>query len=520
MKIKIRYVLPFIAVCTSALLLLAGCCSLPSLEHRSASQALANEVSMATPLGKAISPLAAAHPGKSGIAPLANPLDAFAARALLAEAAVSTLDVQYYIWHKDLTGTLLFQALHAAADRGVHVRLLLDDNNTPGLDATLAALDSHPNIEVRLFNPFVIRSQRWIGYVTDFSRLNRRMHNKSFTADNQITIVGGRNIGDEYFGATDGVLFADLDVAAVGPVVKDVSEDFDRYWNSQSSYPVNLLLPKADPAKLAALAADANTLEHNPRAKAYVQALHDSSLVRDLTNGTLELEWAPTHMVSDDPRKGLGQVPPKQLLIHGLDQIIGKPESELTLVSPYFVPGATGVKGFVAMAQRGVKIGILTNSLDATDVAAVHAGYAKRRKPLLKAGIELYEMKRTPSSPRKSKGTGRFGSSGSSLHAKTFSVDGKRIFVGSFNFDPRSAKLNTELGFVIDSPSLAQNIQSVFHDEVLDIAYQVHLSDSGHLYWTEQRRDGTIRYDTEPNASFWRRASVSFLSHLPIDWLL
>lgn len=458
MKLKVRYMLLCLLLTCASALLLIRYSSLPSLEQRSLSQALDSEASMATPLGKAISPLATAHPGQSGIVPLANPLDAFAVRALLAETAARTLDIQYYIWRKDLTGTLLFQALHTAADRGVRVRLLLDDNNTPGLDATLAALDSHPHIEVRLFNPFAIRSARWIGYVTDFPRLNRRMHNKSFTADNQITVVGGRNIGDEYFGATDGVLFADLDVAAMGPVVKDVSEDFDRYWNSPSSYPVSLLLPKADPAKLAALASDTDTAEHDPRAATYMQALRNSSLVRELTDGTLKLEWAPTHMVSDDPRKGLGQVPPEQLLIHGLDQIIGKPESELILVSPYFVPGAAGVENFVAMEQRGVRTCILTNSLDATDVAAVHAGYAK---------------------------------------------------------------LNTELGFVIDSPSLAQEIQSAFHDKVEDIAYQVHLSDSGDLYWTEQRSDGTIlRYDTEPNTSLWRRAGVNFLSYLPIEWLL
>lgn len=471
-------------------------------------------------LGKAISRMAAAHPGKSGISSLANPLDAFVARALLTRAAERTLDVQYYIWHKDLTGTLLLQALREAADRGVRVRLLLDDNNTSGLDPTLAALNGHPNIEVRLFNPFATRSQRWIGYLTDFSRANRRMHNKSFTADNQITIIGGRNIGDEYFGATADILFADLDVAAVGPIVKDVSDDFDRYWASQSAYPVDLLLPKAEPTQLQALASEADTLENDPRAAIYVKALGDSSLIRQLTNGTIELQWATAHMVSDDPRKGLGQVPPTQLLTHELDQIIGKPKSDLELVSPYFVPGKAGVEGFSAMAKRGVSIKILTNSLDATDVAAVHAGYAKRRKPLLEAGIVLYEMKSLSTNSPRNRSTGPFGSSGSSLHAKTFSVDGERIFVGSFNFDPRSAKLNTELGFVIDSPVMARDIRAAFDSKIPEISYAVHLSDTGQLYWTEQRDGKQIRYDTEPHASFWRRASVNFLSIFPIDWLL
>jgi putative cardiolipin synthase len=220
-----------VAVCIVALslstILLGACGTLPSLENRSTSAGLLDTDT--TQLGRALSPRVDAHPGRSGIYPLPDARDAFAARVLLAQAAERTLDAQYYIWHDDMTGTLLFEALHAAADRGVRVRLLLDDNRTSGLDTTLAALDAHPNIEVRLFNPFVIRQPRVIGFITDFSRANRRMHNKSFTADNQVTIIGGRNVGDEYFGATEGFVFVDLDVMAVGPVVKDVSRDFDRY---------------------------------------------------------------------------------------------------------------------------------------------------------------------------------------------------------------------------------------------------------------------------------------------------
>ncbi|WP_199748559.1 phospholipase D family protein [Candidimonas sp. SYP-B2681] len=507
----------FVCLCS---MLTSGCTTLPSLEHRTISRALPLDESKDTTLGKSISHMAAAHTGKSGIHALSDPQDAFAARVLIARAAERTLDVQYYIWHKDLTGTLLFEALHAAANRGVRVRLLLDDNSTAGLDPTLSGLDLHPNIEVRLFNPFVIRAPRWIGYLTDFSRLNRRMHNKSFTADNQITIIGGRNVGDEYFGATDGILFADLDVVALGPVVKDVSDDFDRYWNSQSSYPVSLLLPAVNAEQLVKLRSEAGTLEQSPSAAAYINAMRKSTLIRQLLTATIELEWAPTHMVSDDPRKGLGQVPNSQLLTHDLDRIIGKPRSVVELVSPYFVPTETGVAGFVAMANRGVKIQVLTNSLDATDVAAVHAGYAKRRKPLLEAGVKLYEMKRLSPESRRNRSAGPFGSSGSSLHAKTFSVDGSRIFVGSFNFDPRSAKLNTELGFVIDSPEMARHISAAFSDRIPDIAYEVKLSDTGNLYWLENQEGKQIRYDSEPHASLWRRASVGFLSFLPIDWLL
>ena len=490
---------------------------LPSLDNRAPSLALADTA--ATRLGKAIAPLAAANPGRSGIHALRDARDAFAARVLLAQAAERSLDVQYYIWRKDLTGTLLFEALLAAAERGVRVRLLLDDNNTPGLDPTLAALDTHPNVEIRLFNPFPFRRARALGYATDFQRLNRRMHNKSFTADTQATIVGGRNVGDEYFGATHGVLFADLDVIAVGPVVQEVSRAFDRYWASASSYPVEGLLPAVSSSRIADLASEARQIERSPEASAYVGAIHDLSVVRDLKQGTLELEWAATRLVCDDPAKGLGHAAPESFVYRQLQEILGQPRSVLDLVSPYFVPTATGVEWFAQLARSGVDVQILTNALEATDVAFVHAGYAKRRKPLLGEGIRLYELRRASSGASPPK-TGSGGSSGASLHAKTFSVDRARVFVGSFNFDPRSAKLNTEMGLVIESPALAQHIDDVFRVQVPADAYEVQALPDGRLSWQERRDGNSFRHETEPGTTVWRRAAVSFLSALPIEWLL
>ena len=498
------------------LLTIAMLTPLPSLEGRSISTALFNTGD--TRLGQSIAPIAAAHPGLSGIHPLANSQDAFAARMQLAEAAERTLDVQYYIWEKDMTGTLLFDALRAAADRGVRVRLLLDDNNTYGLDPTLAALDAHPNIQVRLFNPFVIRKPR-IGYVTDFFRANRRMHNKSFTVDNQVTIIGGRNIGDEYFGVAEGLLFVDLDVMAVGPIVTDVSKDFDRYWASDSSYPVDRIVPPVDANRISEIRAAAARVERDPAALAFTKALHDSPFVRAIVERHLAFEWAVTQMVSDDPAKGLGRAAPEEMFPQQLKEIIGDPARHLELVAAYYLPAETGVNSFVAMAQRGVRIRVLTNSLAAADGPYVYAGYVKRRKPLLQGGIKLYEMRRL-SPHTESKSAGPLGSSGSSLHAKTFSVDSARIFVGSFNFDPRSRNLNTELGFVIDSPPLAQTIEAAFDTTIPPNAYEVRLSDAGKLYWVERRNGQEIRYDTEPGTSFWLRATVWFLSLLPIDWLL
>lgn len=508
----------FLLLLGLCLLLLARCNRLPPLANRTVSTALENTGE--TRLGKAVAPLAAGHPGVSGIYPLREARDAFAARLLLAQAADRSLDVQYYIWHQDMSGILLFRALYEAAERGVRVRLLLDDNNTPGMDPTIAALDSHPNIEVRLFNPFVVRGPRMVGYLTDFPRLNRRMHNKSFTADNQATVIGGRNVGDEYFGATEGVLFADLDVIAAGPVVREVSRDFDRYWASESAYPADRLVPPVDATQIAELDAAASRVERDPAAVDYMNAIRTSPFVRQLLEGTLPLEWVTARMISDDPAKGLGRAVREDLLFHQMQAIFGTPGARFDLVSPYFVPTADGVETFVGWAEKRVKIRVLTNSLEATDVAAVHAGYSKRRESLLAAGVTLYELRLAPGAPEPRQGGSQGSSSGSSLHAKTFAVDGARIFVGSFNFDPRSASLNTEMGFVIDSPAMAREMAAVFDRAVPANAYEVQRSSSGDLIWIE-RRDGAVRrHETEPGTSVWQRAGVRFLSMLPIEGLL
>ena len=496
-----------------------ACHPLPSLANRSDSTALPADAD--TRLGRSVAPLVAAHPGTAGIHLLPNPRDAFAVRMLLAQAAETSLDIQYYIWRGDLTGTLLFEALRAAADRGVRVRLLLDDNNTLGLDTQIGALDSHPNIEVRLFNPFVLRDARLIGFLTDFRRLNRRMHNKSFTADNQVTVIGGRNVGDEYFGAAaeGSLLFADLDVLAIGSVVHELSSDFDRYWASASAYPADRIVPAVAPELLEALEDRAARIERDPGAAAYVSAVRDSPIVRQVLDETLPFDWAPTQMVSDDPAKGLGSAPPEALLPEQLREVIGNPVDTLDIVSPYFVPTAAGVESFVGMAERGVRIRLVVNSLAATDVDAVHSGYAKRRKPLLEAGILLYEMALV-SQQGDRRHAGPFGSSASSLHAKTFSVDGARVFVGSFNFDPRSVKLNTELGFVIESATVARRIADALDESIPTVAYEVHLSDTGDLYWTGQGGGELVRYDVEPGTSAWQRAAVWFMSLLPLEPLL
>jgi len=469
-----------------------------------------------TRLGSALTALGRAHPGKSGVYPLPVAEDAFAARVLLAATAERSIDAQYYIWHDDVTGRLLLDALCKAADRGVRVRLLLDDNTTGGLDPTIAALAAHPNIYVRLFNPMVNRRARWTNYLFDFSRLNHRMHNKSFTIDDQVTIVGGRNIGDEYFDAGAAVAFADLDVVVVGPVVREVSYSFDRFWNSISAYPAQTIVPGVSPQQglqqQNALAVTAS----EPGAKSYLEAVRHSRLIAELQERRLRFEWVDVKLVGDSPVK-VFSAGRDELLLPQLLELTGPPAAQFDVISPYLVPMKEGTAHLAALARRGVRIRVLTNSLASNDVAAVHAGYAKHRNDLLRAGLTVYELKPRPSPTGSAPA---HSSASTALHAKTFEIDGERAFVGSFNFDPRSAQLNTELGLVIDSPYLARQLQSFFDAQVPRFAYQVELTKDDKLEWIEAAPDGRKVYDSEPGAGVWRRTMVGFLSWLPIDWLL
>jgi putative cardiolipin synthase len=465
-------------------------------------------------LAETIRPLTQAHPGVSGLVALDDGGDAFAARIQLADAAEHAIDAQYYIWNHDNAGTLLLQALLRAADRGVKVRLLLDDNNTGGLDEALAALDAHRCIEVRVFNPFRWRRLRWLGLLSDFARLNRRMHNKSFTVDGVATIVGGRNIGDEYFGTGDGVQFVDLDVFAIGPVVDEVAVDFERYWQCESARPLARVLGRgrADPLAIAHLQ---STRPRRPESEDSLRP----RCVTDLLCGCIAFEWANTVLISDDPAKVLGRPLQRGLAWPRLREILGSPRRSLHLVSPYFVPTEIGVEFFAALARTGVQVSVLTNSLEATDVAPVHAGYAKRRRALLHAGVRLFEMRRLVALPR-TRRRRRIERSSASLHAKTFAIDGERVFIGSFNFDPRSARLNTEMGFMIDSPAMARACAEGFGDDLERHAYSVRLDDCGALCWHARDDESALTHALEPGTTFWRRFLVRVLSWLPIEHLL
>jgi len=467
----------------------------------------------------------AAHPGLSGAYPLSDGIEALAARVVLARAAEKSLDLQYYIWHADIAGRILLKELLDAADRGVRVRLLLDDLGVGAADdEEFLLLDSHPNVHVQLFNPIALRNSRSLGLLANPLRLNRRMHSKSMTADNQVTVVGGRNIGNEYFSLDELVNFADMDVLAMGPVVEQVSDAFDIYWNSEAAFPIRAFHDNGRSIEQRAQARqqlEAYVAQHGDP---YYEAMRATPLGIDARQSEVEPYWGEITALYDLPEKALGQE--TDLLLKQLGSLVGKVQRDMLIISPYFVPGKAGTAQLIAARQRGARVRVFTNSLAATDVAAVHAGYKKSRRKLLEGGVELYEMKPKLSGDRDAQRKLSFsGSSGASLHAKMFVFDQQRVFVGSMNLDPRSVDINTEIGLLIDSPEFASSLLDHFENRHDRAFYEVRLEPKTprkpdgrrQLVWIEQKDGQEIRYATEPETTVWQRFSVGFISLFPVD---
>lgn len=457
------------------------------------------------------------HPGASGFRLVSDGPEAFAIRSRTALLAARSLDVQTYIWNDDGTGRFLAFRLLEAADRGVKVRLLVDDMDARGKNYAFAALDAHPNIEVRMFNPFASRTgtlQFAAEAIGHFGRINRRMHNKTWIADNRIAIAGGRNLGDEYFGASNDVNFTDLDFAMAGPVVRDASASFDKYWNSPLAYPMQVLSPEnVTPKALETLRRKAEPVLSAAGGTRFAEELRNDDAVRRLVAGDWPMEWSSEfRFVSDDPAKALGKgkgLKGSQVLSI-LAPALQQARQRVTVISPYFVPGDAGTRYFVDIAQAGPEVRVLTNSLAANDVAMVYGGYSKSRVPLLEGGVHLWELKPGRGGAVKSS---LFGSSGSSLHTKALTADGARTFVGSYNLDPRSTSLNCEQGVFVVDAAIAAQLEAIFATESgPSRAWQVQLRD-GHVTWSDDQ--GT--YDEAPQASAGRRFQAWLARVLPLD---
>lgn len=498
---------------TTLLLGLAGCAQLPTRLALPDDPALpaATEGGLAERIG----PAEAAHPGQSGFRLVSTGTEAYALRAFSARSAKRSLDIQTYIWHSDLTGKLLARQALLAADRGVKVRILVDDLDARAKNDGFAALDAHPLIEVRLYNPMASRKGKLSKageFSTGFNRLNHRMHNKSWIADNLVALVGGRNLGDEYFNAHDGTNFMDLDFVMVGPVVRDASASFDRFWNSPTNYPIAQLAPdEVNDAALARARASLEQVNTELQSSPYLQVLHEDPQVQDLVSGETRLHWTSQwQFVSDAPDKSTLPHEQRSAVLATLMPALGRAQKEVALISPYFVPGDRGTAYIEAMAARGVEMRILTNSLAATDVAAVHGGYMRYRPSLLENGVQLWELKPSGS------GQSNFslgGSSGSSLHTKAAIVDDREIFVGSYNLDPRSTSLNSEQGVLAAHPALAAELRTLFERQLQgELAWKVTLKD-GKLHWSDGRTD----WDKEPESTGSQRVLAWLMKVLPVE---
>jgi putative cardiolipin synthase len=469
-----------------------------------------------TYLGMQLAGLADQHTGMSAFLPLPDGIDALAARLLLAARAERTIDAQYYLIKNDISGHAFIRSLLQAADRGVRIRLLVDDIFTGGYDAGMAGLDSHPNFEIRIFNPFARRSARFMDGITSFSRINRRMHNKSFTADNQITIIGGRNIADEYFGARVDAKFGDLDVLAIGPVVNDVSAMFDSYWNHERAAPIEAFadMPDDPAAELERVRADLEAAKQKADISKYAAAVKDQILeyVETDTSGFI---WAPYTLVVDSPDKSFkSKAETVSLIKTPLRESILSAQNEVLIMSPYFVPRKTGIQVISDLQRSGVDVTIVTNSLAANNQSSVHGGYAPSRKPLLESGVRIFEVR----ADADVSGSELVAASGAkaTMHTKAFVVDRKEVFIGSFNFDPRSANINTELGVIIRSPELAELMLKKIEANIARQTFEVFLNEKGKLRWRGFEDGQEIILDKEPQTTWGQRFGAGFMRILPI----
>ena len=511
-----------LAALLACLLMGGGCAKLPDNYGRPTSFAIG--VDETSTLYRRAAEILGPDQEESAYFLLGSGLDAFVARAALAHFAEKSIDAQYYLLHDDVVGRLFIDQLLKAADRGVRVRLLVDDMGMAGRDVSTAVVDAHPNIEVRLFNPFGRNTGRFFQYLTGFGQQTRRAHNKSFTVDSIATIVGGRNIGDEYFVADPAMAFIDLDVLAVGPVAALVGGSFDLYWNHELSYPISSLvktLPTEEQKRQQM--ADFNQFIEEQRHTVYYKELSRSKFSRALQGYRTELVRGrgKGQVVWDHPDKLASSPGEADLMIDDLMPHLDKTSKELFIVSPYFIPGVNGLEFFKRLRDRGIRVVVLTNSLASTDVSIVHAGYANYRRRLLRMGVELYELNRNLSDEGHEDKNWKFYESIASLHAKCFVIDRHTAVIGSLNLDPRSVIQNTEIGIVIESEKIADRIVTFLENEMDRIAFRLELKsghgDSDYIVWHGLVGQSPQSLYAEPYTSIWKRFVVNLMRLLPIE---
>ncbi len=508
-------------------LTLTACSTLPPQSKTPTLQYSSDIDTSQTTLAHIIQPLEQENPNLTGYHILYDPLEALAARINLIEKSEKTLDLQYYIWENDKIGSLALHAIIQAADRGVKVRLLMDDNNAKSMENIYLALDRHPNIDVKLFNPYRFRQFRAMDLVLDLKRMNRRMHNKSFIADHEIALIGGRNMSNQYYNASDNYQFSDLDVMLVGAAVKDINHSFDDYWNHSYAYDVeNIIKPHNEVLSYDSLKTQLENHYQDITVQNYLNLANRSHAFDSWLHNNIQFDWVKAEVIKDSPDKIKNTAQAEQHLNFQMVHHLDKPTSSVDLVSAYFVPEKEGSAKLQQLSQNGVNVRILTNSYKANDVAIVHAFYAKYRHELLQSGVQLYEFLPAMDDLRNDESTKEIskqtkislkGLSRSSLHAKMMALDDKQVFIGSFNFDPRSANLNTEIGVILNSPVLAHSIHSTMDEHLNRYAYQLVLNAENKIQWIKKNGATHKIYTSEPRMKWWQKAGLKIVSWLPLE---
>jgi len=503
---------------TLSLLLLVvvitGCATVSFDEPKPYSETITDTAD--TRLGKSVSRWVDDHGGLSAFYPLSQGMDALGVRLRLAEVAEKSIDLQYFLMKNDTTGLVMANALLKAADRGVRIRFLLDDIFTSTPDRNLLLIDQHPNIEVRLFNPISRRGFFTLNFLGDFRQANRRMHNKSFTVDNQISVIGGRNLADEYFELKKGLVFVDFDVIALGPIAAEISTSFDEFWNHSRAVPIDQIASNKADEDIRTVRADIAEEFDGIYDTVYKQAL-DSHLLQDLMADRQPMFLGEARVLSDSPDKLINEISEEHMqLATDLREVLLSAEKEIIFLSPYYVPGEGGVQFLRNVIGKGVRVIILTNSLASNNHVAVHGGYARYRKEVIKTGAELYEARanavpelrgvneRTDEEP-----------DALTLHTKAFLIDRRYLFVGSLNVDPRSIRINAEIGLLIDSQEMAADIDADRDMRLTNLAYRVVLNDKGALEWHGRINGEAVIETKEPLTSLWLRFKAWFLRIVP-----
>lgn len=464
--------------------------------------------------------------GLTAFLPLADAFLSIATRLHLISKAKHHIDLQYYIWADDEVGHLLLSELLKAANRGIQIRLLIDDQNGTQLDSSLEQLVTHPNFSIKFYNPYKFRKLRTIDFLYRALQVNRRMHNKLIIVDGEIAVTGGRNISRQYFDASDKSEFTDFDILFYGPTVIDANQLFLNFWNDELSCPVESFLKSGSAAGLQQLNAKYEQ-ESLVKTSDKERLFHAEKLLREYHLAKHPIRWAKAHFIGDIPDKTRNNVKKEDLLFTKFRNMMGMPKYHFQLVSAYFIPTQFGVDQLTSIKESQASVRILTNAYLANNVPIVHAFYQKYRKKLLTSGVNLYELK--PFIQQKKRTwyeviTGNVipakNKNSSCLHAKFFYIDHK-VFIGSFNFDPRSTSLNTEVGLVIESESLQQEIHESLSQLLPRIAYELKLNEQGKIIWLDHQDDGNVViHEYEPETTLFQRFMIKATSILPIEWIM